>query len=395
MILQAFNNHILFKTLEKTKFGSIKLKFVRSKTEYTFGEGPLVAEMRVQDYKVLHQIVRGGDIELASAIVRQDIVISDEAKFVYWACQNDEILKSSIDGSFLGTLIPRVQRLLRPNTISGAKKNIMEHYDLGNEFYNKWLDPTMSYSSALFSSPDRSDNLTEAQLRKYDRIIDQLHITENDHVLEIGCGWGGFFSRAVERTGCKVTAVMNSPAQASYNKELISRKGFKSQVDLQLMDYRNIQGQFDKIVSIEMIEAVGEKYWPTYFGKVASSLKSKGSALIQAITIQDRLFSEYRANPDFINTMVFPGGMLLANKVVQEQAEKASLKADPQPFEFGLCYAETLRRWKDSFLSAQEQNLLPVVDEKFINLWRFYLAYCEGAFQAERINVAHFSLEKA
>ena len=186
MILEAVSNQILFKTLEKTKFGTIKMKFLGPNTEYVFGEGPLVAEITVNDYKTLHRIVRGGDIELASAIIRKDIIISDEAAFIYWACQNDEVLRSSFDGNFLGTLLPRIKRFLSPNTVQGAKKNIMAHYDLGNDFYGKWLDSTMSYSSAIFSSPEKNDDLREAQLRKYDRIIDQLNITSKDHVLEIG-----------------------------------------------------------------------------------------------------------------------------------------------------------------------------------------------------------------
>lgn len=394
MILQNINNHVLFKALEKTKFGLIKLKIINPNSEYTFGEGELVAEVRVKNYQVLHEIVRGGDIELASAIVREDILISDEAAFIAWACKNDESLKSTFHGKFLGTLVPRVKRWLRPNTIKGAKKNIIEHYDLGNNFYDKWLDPTMSYSAALFSSPDREDDLREAQLKKYDRIIDELGISSQDRVLEIGCGWGGFFSRAVERTGCQVTAVMNSPSQAAYNKELISNKKLSSHVNLELMDYRLIEGKFDKIVSIEMIEAVGEKYWPTYFNKIASSLNAKGRALIQAITIKDELFEDYRSNPDFINTLIFPGGMLLTNNNVDKSARLAGLHTEGKPFEFGLCYAETLRRWRENFLSAYNEELLPKLDKEFVNLWRFYLSYCEGAFNAQRINVAHFAIEK-
>lgn len=394
MILQNINNHVLFKALEKTKFGLIKLKIINPNSEYTFGEGELVAEVRVKNYQVLHEIVRGGDIELASAIVREDILISDEAAFIAWACKNDESLKSTFHGKFLGTLVPRVKRWLRPNTIKGAKKNIIEHYDLGNNFYDKWLDPTMSYSAALFSSPDREDDLREAQLKKYDRIIDELGISSQDRVLEIGCGWGGFFSRAVERTGCQVTAVMNSPSQAAYNKELISNKKLSSHVNLELMDYRLIEGKFDKIVSIEMIEAVGEKYWPTYFNKIASSLNAKGRALIQAITIKDDLFEDYRSNPDFINTLIFPGGMLLTNNNVDKSARLAGLHTEGKPFEFGLCYAETLRRWRENFLSAYNEELLPKLDKEFVNLWRFYLSYCEGAFNAQRINVAHFAIEK-
>ncbi len=394
MLPQRFSNHFLFKALEKTQFGTIRLRFVLPNTEYVFGDGNLVSEIAIKDYSVFHQIVRGGDIELAAAIIREDIRISDEPAFICWACQNDDLLKSSFDGSYLGTLLPRILKILRPNSIKGAQKNIMAHYDLGNDFYDKWLDPTMSYSSAIFSSLDGNEDLKEAQLRKYDRIIDQLNITASDHVLEIGCGWGGFFKRAVERAGCKVTAVMNSPAQQKYNQNLIHKNNLASAVDLKLTDYRNIQGQFDKIVSIEMIEAVGEKYWPLYFGKILSSLKSKGTALIQAITIKDDLFPEYRQNPNFINTMVFPGGMLLSNSVVKKNIENVGLKPKDSPFEFGLSYAETLKRWRENFQKSQAQNLFPNMDKKFINLWRFYLAYCEGAFNAERINVAHFELEK-
>ncbi len=353
-----------------------------------------MSNIRIKNFHVLHEIVRGGDIELASAIIREDVEISDEAEFISWACKNDDVLKSSFHGKLWGTLIPRIKRWFRPNTISGAKKNIMEHYDLGNDFYDKWLDSTMSYSSALFSSPNRNDDLVDAQLKKYDRIIDSLGINSKDHVLEVGCGWGGFFSRAVERTGCKVTAVMNSPAQAAYNKELIKRKGLESAVQLELMDYRLIQGQFDKVVSIEMIEAVGEKYWPVYFEKISSSLKSGGRALIQSITIRENRFEEYRQNPDFINTLIFPGGMLLTNTALVENAARSGMRSDSEVFEFGLCYAETLKRWRENFLTASCNELLPNLDRRFANLWRFYLSYCEGAFSAQRINVGHFTLEK-
>ena len=394
MLFQAVSNQVLFKTLEKAKFGSVKLNLLEEDKSYMFGEGPLISEAAVKNRGVLNNLVSGGDIELANAIIREDVIISDEAAFILWVCKNEELLKSSFYGNFLGTLIPRMQRFFRPNTVEGAKKNIMSHYDLGNDFYGQWLDSTMSYSSAIFSAPDKSDELEKSQLRKYDRIIDELNITSSDHVLEIGCGWGGFFSRAVERTGCKVTAVMNSPAQELYNRNLKLRNNFNSEVDLKLLDYRQIEGKFDKIVSIEMIEAVGEKYWPTYFEKVASSLKSKGSALIQSITIKESLFKGYRENPDFINTMIFPGGMLLSNLAVKYNAEKAGLRPVADPFEFGLCYAETLRRWKARFLNAKSQNLLPQIDNKFSNLWRYYLSYCEGAFMSERINVAHFALEK-
>lgn len=392
MINSNYSTQIIFKALEKTRFGKIKIMIEDQKEEF-FGEGPLVAEIAIKNSKVFRDIALGGDIALAEAIIAGELQISNEAAFIEWACRNDDELSRAIHGTFIGTLMSRVKTLLRPNTISGAKKNIMAHYDLGNNFYQSWLDSSMSYSSALFHSPEFNEDFSEAQNNKYDRIIDELEIKSGDHVLEIGCGWGGFFSRAVERTGCKVTAVMNSPAQNKFNQELLVKRNLGNHIELNLTDYRQIKGIYDKVVSIEMIEAVGYQFWPTYFDKVSSSLKSKGRALIQSITIKEDKFETYRKTPDFINTYIFPGGMLLTNDAVKKNGEARDL-ASVAPFEFGLSYAETLKRWRERFQNSFHSNLLPEFDEKFYKLWHFYLSYCEGAFCANRINVAHFSMEK-
>lgn len=388
----SLQTKILFKALERTRFGRVNLTIADGQT-YSFGEGDLVSEVYIQDESVLSDILKRGDVAFGEAIANGVVRITDEARFILWACQNDDQLRAAFHGTVWGTLWLRVRNLFKRNTISGAKRNIMAHYDLGNDFYKQWLDPSMSYSSALFSSKNFNQDLQEAQLQKYDRIIEELEIKPGDHVLEVGCGWGGFFTRAIEKTGCKVTAVQNSPAQAEYNKNLIARKGMQQSIDLKLMDYRQISGRFDKVVSIEMVEAVGEKYWPTYFAKISDSLRSGGKALIQSITIREDRFQEYRRNPDFINSYIFPGGMLLTNSVIESQAQSVDMSS-ANPFEFGLSYAETLKRWRENFGSAIENGTLPQFDEKFLRLWNFYLSYCEGAFMAERINVGHYLLAK-
>ncbi len=381
----------LFKALEKTKFGRIQINF-RNGPSYEFGDGDLISQLDVANESVVSQVLSRGDIGLAEAITSGDLFISNQAGFVEWACLNDDLLRQAFHGSFLGTIIPHIQKWFRPNTKVGAQKNIMAHYDLGNEFYKLWLDKSMSYSSAIYSKQAQED-LHQAQMVKYDRIIDELNIRSGDTLLEIGCGWGGFFSRAIEKTGCHVTAVLNSPAQHSHNQELISERKYKGYIDLQLKDYREIQGQFNKIVSIEMIEAVGQKYWPQYFSKVRDSLKSGGEALIQSITIRDDRFEDYSRTTDFIKQYIFPGGMLLSNEAMKQQASLVDLQPD-QPFEFGQSYAETLKQWRINFLQHTDEYKKFGLNKEFLRLWEFYLNYCEGAFRSNRINVGHFVLSK-
>lgn len=375
--------------LRNAKDGHVKVTFPDGKTE-TFGEGPYVATVTVKNWLAIDELVSKGDIGLAENIIEGHIVVDRTAELVEWACRNDESLERALHGTWFGTFLYQVKRFLTRNSKNQAKKNIMAHYDLGNEFYKLWLDQTMSYSSAIFKN--EQEDLVQAQLNKYDRMIDQLNIKSSDHILEIGCGWGGFFSRAVERTGCKVTAVMNSPSQAQHNREMIQNKGMKSYIDLKEMDYRDITGKFDKVVSIEMIEAVGEEYWDNYFQKVASSIKGKGAAMIQGITIHEDFFSNYRSKTDFIKTYVFPGGMLLTNNVFKQQSEKNNMNL-ANIHEFGISYADTLKKWREQFNAAEAQVKALGFDDKFMRLWNLYLCYCEGAFRAGRINVGQFLME--
>lgn len=376
--------------MKNAQFGTVALKMPDGRVE-KFGVGEPLINVHVKNWSVFAELVSRGDLGLAEAIINDEIEVDDPVALVQWACRNDQSLGSAVHGTFRGTLISQIRKLLAYNSRRGAKKNIMAHYDLGNEFYRLWLDTTMTYSSGIYSSGEQT--LEKAQLAKYDRLVDELNIKSGDHILEIGAGWGGFFSRAVERTGCKVTAVMNSPSQSRHNRDMVERRGLASHVEVREMDYRDISGKFDKIVSIEMIEAVGEKHWQDYFGKVASSLKSKGEAMIQGITIRQDLFYSYRKQTDFIQQYIFPGGMLLTNQVIAEQSAKQGMHVN-QVFEFGQSYAQTLKVWRENFRSRRDEVIAMGFDQKFIRLWDLYLAYCEGAFRAERINVGQFKIEK-
>lgn len=375
--------------LKKAQHGSVSV-LLPDGTRSVYGHGELIAHIQIKKWSVLDDFITKGDIGLAEAIIHHDVEVDHVAALVEWACRNDQALGQALHGTIWGTFLYQIKNLLNRNSKKQAKKNIMAHYDLGNDFYKLWLDRTMTYSSGIFN--DGTETLEQAQYNKYDRMIEKLNIKPTDHVLEIGCGWGGFFSRAVEKTGCKVTAVMNSPSQATHNRKLISEKGMTDYVQLQEMDYREIVGKYDKIVSIEMIEAVGEQYWDNYFQKVSHSLKSKGSALIQGITIRDDLFYSYRKQTDFIQNYVFPGGMLLTNKTFDTKSRENGMQL-AETYEFGISYADTLKKWRENFNAVQAQVQQMGFDDKFMRLWNLYLSYCEGAFRAGRINVGQYLIQ--
>jgi cyclopropane-fatty-acyl-phospholipid synthase len=386
----SFSAQIFMKLLKKSTQGLVEVTYPTGQKEI-YGEGQNTIHVHVQKWEVLDLLFTKGDLGLAEAIIEGDLVVDDVAGLVEWACRNDQMLAEAFHGKWYGVLAQKLRHLLAWNSRAGAKQNIISHYDLGNEFYRLWLDPTMTYSSAIYS--ETAQDLESAQNKKYDRLIEGLNIKSGDHVLEIGCGWGGFFSRAVEKTGCKVTAVMNSPEQARHNAKMIQQKGYTSNVTLKEIDYRDIEGKFDKIVSIEMIEAVGEKYWGTYFEKVGQSLNAKGSAMIQGITIREDLFYGYRKGTDFIQQYVFPGGMLLTNNVFKEKGAENNLNLT-DTFHFSPSYAQTLKTWRENFRKARSEVLAMGFDDKFIRMWELYLSYCEGAFRAGRIGVGQFLLER-
>jgi cyclopropane-fatty-acyl-phospholipid synthase len=295
-----------------------------------------------------------------------------------------------IYGTWWGNLLYRVKHFFNRNSRAGSRKNIHAHYDIGNAFYRLWLDPSMTYSSALFSDPLHT--LKNAQDAKYRRLLDELQLQENQRVLEIGCGWGGFAEMAA-RDGMQVTGLTLSTEQLEFARNRLAAAGLSGSAELRLQDYRDADGEFDAIASIEMFEAVGEAYWSDYFSTIARRLKSGGRACIQTIVIADDLFERYRSGTDFIQQYIFPGGMLPSPGAFRKQAEKQGLRI-VNALAFGQDYARTLQQWRLAFKAQFPAVRNQGFDEQFIRTWEFYLAYCEAGFRAHSLDVYQFTLEK-
>ena len=286
----------------------------------------------------------------------------------------------------------------RRNSREQARRNIAFHYDLGNDFYELWLDRTMSYSSALFEEPiSRAEPLEQAQHRKITALLDRLDLKPGSTLLEIGCGWGGLAEVAAAEYGAEVTGITLSVEQKTYADERMARAGLAGKARFEIRDYRDVEGRYDAVASVEMVEAVGEAYWDAYMTAIARALKPGGRAALQYIEIDDAIFESYRTDADFIQTYIFPGGMLISESRFRAAAERAGLRWEASSRHgFGLHYAETLRRWRESFDAAVAGGCLPQgFDEAFVKLWRFYLMYCEGGFAGGGIDVAQVTLVKA
>ena len=344
------------------------------------------AIFRIHDFGVLERLVARGDIGLGEDYIAGAWDTDDLESLIVFFLLNLDELEGFAHGNFLNRLAFRaLNAFVRRNSESGAKRNIESHYDVGNDFYKLWLDETMTYSSALFAKGD--DPLPAAQRRKYERILSKLEKNRGS-VLEIGCGWGGFAEQAVQ-TGHDVTGLTISPAQHAF---ATSRLGGKA--DIRLQDYRQVRGTFDAIVSIEMVEAVGERYWPVYFQSIAERMSRGGRAVVQAILVQDELFPGYRQRSDFIRHYVFPGGMLPSLARMKEEAMRAGLKV-VDVYRFGQDYARTLRNWSDR-MAAQEAEIRALGhDDRFLRNWQFYLAMCAAAFAVGRTDVAQLEFAHA
>ncbi|MSO64967.1 MAG: class I SAM-dependent methyltransferase [Alphaproteobacteria bacterium] len=348
------------------------------------------ARIVLHRWRAMRRLLFGGKLGFAEAYLRGDWHSPDLAAFVQLMAANG--LAQEQQGASLrwSRWTDRLRHLLRPNSKAGSRKNIAFHYDLGNDFYSLWLDPSMTYSSAVF--PQRDVDLRRAQRQKNDRILDLLAARPGDHVLEIGCGWGGFAQQAAER-GLRVTGITISRQQHEFARRRIHDAGLAERVNIELCDYRDVTGSFDHAASIEMIEAVGEKYWPSYFGKIAEVVRPGGRIAIQAITVRDEGFANYRRRADFIQTYIFPGGMLLCLQALQDVTARVGLRwlGDDG---FGQDYAHTLAQWRRNFLDAWPRIRHLGFDDRFRRIWEFYLAGCEGSFRAGGIDVRQIALVK-
>ena len=357
------------------------------------GENPgPVAEIHIHNSDVFARLIREGDLGFSEAYLEGWWSTPDLQAFMDVIHADNDDMYYSYPGMSLVRLYERMRHWMNRNSKSQAKKNISYHYDLGNDFYALWLDDSMTYSSALFKTGQ--EDLEKAQEQKYASMVDQMGAQPGDHVLEIGCGWGGFAEYAARERGLKVTGLTISQEQYNYAVDRMERAGLSDMVDIKLQDYRDETGQYDGIASIEMFEAVGEKYWPVYFETVKDRLKPGRSATLQIITVEDHRFEAYRNDVDFIQKYIFPGGMLPSPSVLRAEVEKAGLNV-LKSIEFGESYSQTLRRWHDTFNERwSEVKSLRGFDDRFKRMWNFYLTSCAAGFHAGSIDVTQITVTK-
>jgi cyclopropane-fatty-acyl-phospholipid synthase len=356
-------------------------------------EGPIRAVMKIADYRFAKRVFASGDIGFAEGFMAGEWDTPDLTATLTFLADNAERLGKIFRGNPISQALHWLRHASRANTRQGARRNILDHYDLGNTFYQLWLDPSMTYSSARYDRAVPEADLSEAQLAKYRSIIRLMGLEQGERVLEIGCGWGGFAEVAASDFGTHVTGVTLSDAQLAYAKERLAKAGLSDRADLRIQDYRDVKGPFDRVASIEMFEAVGEEYWPTYFAKIAEVLRPGGKAALQIITMRDDLFESYRARADFIQRYIFPGGMLPSIARLREEVAKAGLVWE-QSESFGPSYARTLREWSARFVAHWSEVKPLGFDERFKQLWRFYLSYCEAGFLTGRTDVIQLALSK-
>ncbi|EKO3909009.1 cyclopropane-fatty-acyl-phospholipid synthase family protein [Vibrio fluvialis] len=397
--LQKGARSVALKSLQLIKIGSLTLEEAYEGHDVTvehFGfahEGQPQAHIRVTHPGFYGRVVKGGSIAAAEAYMDGWWDSPNLTAVTELMARNLSALDQlEAQSSFVTRAMNKVGHWLKRNSILRAKQNIEAHYDLGNDLYQTFLDERMLYSSALYLST--SDSLEQAQIQKMDRLCQQLQITANDHVIEIGTGWGAMAIYMAQHYGCKVTTTTISEEQFAYAEAEITRLGLEAQITLLKQDYRLLEGQFDKLVSIEMIEAVGKAYLPSYIEKCQSLLKPGGLMAIQAITIADQRYDYYSNNVDFIQKYIFPGGFLPSITVLTQMATRHTDFIVRDVFDIGMDYAKTLADWRLRFEAALNTVQALGYDERFVRMWRFYLCYCEGGFNARTISTIHMTLQR-
>ena len=352
--------------------------------------GP-VAELRIHNADIFARLIREGDLGFCDAYLDEWWSTPDLQAFMDLVHADNEDIYDGFPGMGLLRMVERFRFWMQRNNRIQARKNISHHYDLGNEFYGLWLDDTMTYSSALFETGQESHEA--AQIAKYASMVDQMGVQPGDHILEIGCGWGGFAEYAAKERGLRVTGLTISQEQINYARERIEKAGLSDLVDFKLQDYRDETGTYDGIASIEMFEAVGRQYWPAYFDTVRARLKPGRQATLQIITVEDRRWEIYRRGVDFIQKYIFPGGMLPSPSVLRAQVEKAGLHVE-RSIEFGASYNISLRRWHETFNARWDQIAALGFDDRFRRMWNFYLTSCAATFESGNCDVTQITIKR-
>lgn len=387
----------VLRLLQRLRHGSLTLHLPDGSMQRFGGQASPHATLVLHNWKVCSAALKSGDIGFAESFIAGDWSSPNLTELLRVLVKNRTEVEDMVYGTWAGRLLYRIKHLRNRNTRANSQKNIHAHYDLGNAFYRLWLDETMNYSAALFEG--RLDQpLAQAQHAKVRRALEQAGVAPGDRVLEIGCGWGALAEMATTAYGARVTGVTLSTEQLDFARTRLQRLGVPTgpgaQADLRLQDYRDIaDAPFDALCSIEMVEAVGREYWPTYFATVARLLKPGGRACVQSIVISDALFERYVDSTDFIQQYIFPGGCLPCPRAFREQAQAAGLEV-VDAYAFGHDYAETLLRWREAFVAQRAQVLATGFDERFLRIWEFYLSYCEAAFREDNIDVVQYTLRR-
>ena len=390
MSLFKISEKFVLSKLKLIKNGSLKLVNYDGKV-YHFGdlENPFLAEIKITNPKFYLNIILGGSSALGEAHIKKDFYTTDLTKLIELTARNIRTIYSFSGSVKLQTIKNILKKIFASNTKSNSLEYISKHYDLGNDFFSTWLDKSLTYSSAIYEN--HNDDLEMAQKNKYQKLIDLLNLKDGNKILEIGCGWGGFSEYLAKKRDVMIDCITISKKQYEYTKRRIFKNNLNNKVNVMFLDYRDLKDRYDNIASIEMIEAVGEKYLDQYFRTIKNSLKSNGYAAIQGITISDNLFDRYRVEEDFIQKYIFPGGFLPSLEYIKELAEKNQLGLE-KINSYSDDYAKTLLTWKNNFFKTWD-NISPLgFDEYFKRMWEFYLCYCEAGFKAKNIDLIQFSM---